>query len=83
MEITTYSNFRQHLKSYLDSVFASRAPLFITRSKGDDVVVLAKADYEGMQETIHLLSNPKNAQRIDEALQEYNQGKGEPKELID
>jgi len=83
MEITTYSNFRQNLKRYLDSILASRDPLFVTRSKGDDIVVLAKTDYESMQETIHLLSSPRNAQRIAEALEEYNKGKGERKELID
>lgn len=83
MEITTYSNFRQNLKRFLDLVFSSREPLFVTRTKGDDVVVLSKTDYESMQETIHLLSVPKNAERIADALDEYRQGKGEQKELLD
>ncbi len=83
MEITTYSNFRQNLKGFLDLVFSARAPLFVTRTKGDDVVVLSKTDYESMQETIHLLSSPKNSERIAIALDEYKQGKGERKELID
>ena len=83
MEITTYSNFRQNLKGFMDMVFKSRVPLFVTRSKGDAVVVLSKTDYESMQETIHLLSSPKNAERIAIALEEYKQGKGERKELTD
>lgn len=83
MEITTYSNFRKNLKGFMDMVFKSRVPLFVTRSKGDDVVVLSKTDYESMQETIHLLSSPKNAERIAIALEEYKQGKGEQKELLD
>ena len=83
MEITTYSNFRQNLKGYLDSIFESRDTLYVTRSKGEDVVVLSKTDYESMKETIHLLSSPKNAERIAIALEEYEQGKGERKELID
>jgi hypothetical protein len=28
------------------------------------VVVMSQADYDGMQETLHLLSSPKNAQRL-------------------
>ncbi|MBN2523388.1 MAG: type II toxin-antitoxin system prevent-host-death family antitoxin [Bacteroidales bacterium] len=83
MEITTYSNFRQNLKGFMDMVFKSRVPLFVTRSKGDDVVVLSMTDYESMQETIHLLSSPKNAERIAIALEEYKQGRGERKELTD
>ena len=63
-------------------VFNSKVPLFVTRTKGDDVVVLTKTDYESMQETIHLLSSPKNAERIAKALDEFKQGKGERKELI-
>lgn len=83
MEITTYTNFRQNLKHYLDLIFSSRIPLFVTRSKGEDVVVLSKTDYDGMQETIHLLSSPKNAERIALALKEYELGKGEVKEIIE
>jgi len=83
MEITTYSNFRQNLKSHLDSIMKKHAPLFVKRSRGEDVVVMSMDDYEGMQETIHLLSSPKNAERIAAALNEYKQGKGTVRKLID
>ncbi len=83
MEITTYSNFRQNLKSYLDSILKTHAPLFVKRSKGEDVVVMSMSDYEGMQETLHLLSSPNNAARINSALKSYNEGKGEEHELIE
>lgn len=82
MEITTYSSFRQNLKAFIDGVVNSHSPLFVTR-KNDEVVVLAKSDYDSMQETLYLLSNPKNAARIANALQEYEQGKGETKDLIE
>lgn len=83
MEITTYSNFRQNLKTFLDKVFTTKSPVFVTRSKGEDVVVLSKDEYEGMQETLHLLSSPKNAQRLKESIEEFERGGGETKELID
>ena len=66
----------------MDKVFESKDPLFVTRSNGEDVVVLSKEDYEGMQETLHLLSSPKNAQRLKESLEEYNRGGGKARELI-
>ncbi len=83
MEITTYSTFRQNLKAFMDTVTGSSAPLFVTRAKGKDVVLLSRADYESMQETLYLLSNPKNASRIAAALEEYENGKGQPQNLIE
>ena len=83
MEITTYSNFRQNLKSFLDSVFNNHTPLSVTRTNGGDVVVLSKEDYERMQETCYLLSSPKNAERIREALKDLDRGKGEQHTLIE
>lgn len=82
MEITSYSHFRQNLKAFMDNVFTSKSPLYVTRSNGEDIVVISKEDYDGMQETLHLLSSPKNAQRLKESIEEYSKGGGEIKELI-
>ncbi len=76
MEITTYTNFRKHLKSFLDNVLIKHSPLFVTRSKGEDIVVLSKSDYESMQETFYLLKSPKNASRLLAGLEEYEKGLG-------
>ncbi|MEX2335810.1 MAG: type II toxin-antitoxin system prevent-host-death family antitoxin [Fulvivirga sp.] len=81
MEITSYSDFRQRLKRWLDQVFEHHMPLIVTRKKGEDVVVLSKSDYDSMLETFYLLKSPRNAQRLMDALQEYEQGKGSEKEL--
>ncbi len=83
MKITTYSSFRQNLKTYLDAILKTHAPLFVKRSRGEDVVVMSMDDYEGMQETIHLLSSPKNAERLAAALDEYNKNKGTNRKLIE
>lgn len=82
MEITTYSNFRQNLKSFLDNVICNHVPLFVTRTNGEDVVVLSKKDYESLTETLHLLSSPKNAERLLQGIEEYEKGGGEEKELL-
>ncbi|PSL03867.1 type II toxin-antitoxin system Phd/YefM family antitoxin [Cecembia rubra] len=83
MEITTYSNFRQHLKSFLDKVFHDRSPLFVTRANGEDVVVMSKTDYESMQETFYLLKSPKNAERLLRGIEEFEEGLGEEKNLFE
>lgn len=76
MEVTTYSNFRQHLKSFLDKVFLNQGPLYISRSNGEDVVVLAKADYESIMETFHLLKSPKMLQDLWKELRNTKKVKG-------
>ncbi|SMO65758.1 type II toxin-antitoxin system Phd/YefM family antitoxin [Solitalea koreensis] len=83
MEITTYSNFRQSLKTFLDKVFTSHSPLFVTRANGEDVVVISKADYESMLETFYLLRSPNNAVRLLRGIEQFNKGQGKERELIE
>lgn len=83
MEITTYTNFRQNLKMFLDDVFNNHNPLFVTRTKGEDIVVLAKSDYEAIQETLHLLGSSKNAERLMSGIEKYNKGEFIEKDLIE
>jgi antitoxin YefM len=40
-------------------------------------------DYNPIQETIHLLKNPKNAQRLYKALAELKAGKHQKRDLIE
>lgn len=83
MDITTYTSFRQNLKSFLDKVFKDHSPLYVTRTNGEDVVVLSKADYESMQETFHLLKSPRNASRLLKGIAEYEKGLGKERNLIE
>jgi antitoxin YefM len=68
------SDFRQNLAAHLDAVEESRAPLFVTRSKGKAFVVISEEEYESMAETLYLMSNPVNAQRLRESIAEMNAG---------
>ncbi len=67
----------------MNLVTESRSPLFVTRQGKEDLVLISKSDYEGMQETFHLMSSPENAKRLNDSLEEYKNGGGEIKELID
>ncbi len=83
MEVTTYSKFRENMKSYLDNVVNDNNPLYVTRANGEDVVVLSKSDYEGLQETYYLMSSPKNAERLLQAIKDLDEGKGIKRNLIE
>ena len=81
MEIASYSEFRQNMKAFLDAVVENHQPLFVTRKMGEEIVVLSKEDYTSLQETLFLLSNPKNATRLKESIQQYKKGKAKKRDL--
>jgi len=74
MGYVSYTELRQNLKKHLDSVCESRAPLVVTRQNGEPVVVISLAEYEALEETLHLLSDPANAERLLRAIREAEAG---------
>lgn len=81
MDIANYSEFRQNMKAYLDAVVEEHKPLYITRKMGEEVVVLSKEDYSSLQETLYLLSSPKNASRLRESIKQVEKGKLKKRKL--
>lgn len=81
MDIANYSEFRQNMKAYLDAVVEEHKPLYITRKMGEEVVVLSKEDYSSLQETLYLLSSPKNASRLRESIKQVEKGKVKKRKL--
>jgi antitoxin YefM len=68
------TEFRQNIATHFDEVIASRAPLLVTRQGSEAVVVMAEGEYESLQETLHLLSTPANAERLRESLAQLHGG---------
>jgi antitoxin YefM len=64
----SYSELRRKLKTACDEVCDRREPLLVKRRRGGDVVLVAKEDYDSLEETAYLLSSPENARRLFEAL---------------
>jgi antitoxin YefM len=83
MQVTTYTDFRQRLKSYLDKVRDNHTPLYVTSANGEDVVVISKSDYESMEETFYLLRSPANATRLLQSIDDYKNGLGKERNLIE
>ena len=75
MGYVSYTKLRQNLKKHLDSVCESRAPLVVTRQSGEPVVMMSLAEYERLEETLHLLRDPANAERLLQSIREAEQGK--------
>ena len=83
MRTETFSNTRANLKAIMDRVVADRAPVKITRQKAEGVVMISESDWESMEETLHLMSSPKNAERLLTAIRGLEAGRGVVHELIE
>ena len=65
MTHVSYTDLRQNLSRYLDEAVNARAPIVVTRQGGKgNVVMISEAEFAGWQETVHLLSSPRNAERL-------------------
>ena len=82
MDVLTYSDTRANLKDVMDRVVADRSPVVVTRKRGESVVMVSLADWNALEETLHLMSSPANAKRLAEAVRQLEAGEGTERELI-
>jgi len=84
MAHVSFTDLRQNMASYFDRVTDDREPLHVTRQGGKgNVVILSEAEFAGWQETVHLLSSPKNAARLLASIRQLDARKGKPRKLVD
>ncbi|MGA3001122.1 MAG: type II toxin-antitoxin system prevent-host-death family antitoxin [Acetobacteraceae bacterium] len=84
MAHVSFTDLRQNMASYFDRVTDDREPLLVTRQGGKgNVVILSEEEFAGWQETVHLLSSPKNAARLLASIRQLDAGEGRARELVD
>lgn len=83
MRIVNFSDARNGLKDVCDQVIQDADAVVIHRRDAPNVVVMSQADYDGMQETLYLLSSPRNAQRLLDSIAEIKAGKAKLHPLIE
>lgn len=82
MQAISYSFARDNLKAVLDKVVADRAPVAIARQRGEGAVLISESEWASIEETLHLLSSPRNAERLLAAVRGLETGEGEERELL-
>jgi len=75
MDTITYTAARQNLTKTMDAVCENHTPIIITRQKAEPVVMMSLADFNSIQETAYLLSNPANAERLRASVADAESGK--------
>jgi antitoxin YefM len=82
MQAISYSQARENLKAVIDKVIADRAPLAITRQRGEGAVLISESEWASIEETLYLLRSPANAERLLEAIKGLDAGEGVERDLI-
>ncbi len=77
MDATTYSNFRQNLKDYMNRINDNSETIIVTSKDEKNVVVMSQNDYNNIIENIYLFSNEANRAHITESIAEMNSGEYE------
>jgi antitoxin YefM len=83
MNIVSFTEARNNLKSVLDQVVNDADCTVITRRDSEDAVVMSLDYYNSLMETVHLLKSPANAAHLSRSIEQYRQGKGQTRELVD
>jgi antitoxin YefM len=81
MPVLTYTDARNGLASAMDRVVADREAAIITRTGRESVVMVAQGEWDAIQATLHLLSSPRNATRLHDAIAELDAGGGQEHRL--
>jgi antitoxin YefM len=83
MQVISFTQARSQFKSVIDRVVADCDATLIHRRDGENAVLLSETAYNSMMETLYLLSNPANAKRLMQAVEQDRQGKARARQLLD
>lgn len=83
MGYVTFTDFRNNLATHLDKLEEDRVELIVTRQNRTPSVIMLLSEWEGMKETLHLLSTKANAERLLAAMADADAGRAVERDLIE
>ena len=82
MQVISYSEARNSLKSVLDSVNDNADVTIINRRDAGNAVVMSLDHYNSIIETLYLMQSPANAAHLAESIAQLKAGKATTQKLI-
>ncbi len=80
--VITFAEAQEHLASFLDKAVEGKEVIIVRRDNAGDAAIIAADEFRSLMETVHLLSSPRNAQRLLSALDRALKGKGKEMSLV-
>ena len=76
MKTATFTDFRQNLKKYFDSVIDDSDAVIINREGGSGIVIMSLDEYNSLVETEYIMSSAETMKRIKAGTQSIAEGRG-------
>jgi antitoxin YefM len=83
MQVVSYSDLRRDMKTIMDKVQDRHEPAIVTRKHDGHMVLMSLDDYNAIEETAYLLSNPDTAVRLMKGIEDVKAGKVILKDIKD
>lgn len=83
MQAVTLKEAKLNLERIVEQVIADAEPAIVVTESGEQVVFLSLDEYNSWKETLYLLSNPANADRLRKSMAEAQEGKAQERELLE
>jgi len=83
MDVITYSEARANLKGIMDQVVSDRTHVVVTRQKAESIVMVSLEDWNAIEETMYLLSNRTNSDRLRQSIEQLDGQGGNERGLIE
>ena len=81
MQVISYSEARNSLKTVLDTVTNDMDVTIINRRDAANAVIMSLDHYNSIMETMHLLQSPANAARLAESINQLKAGNATAQKL--
>ncbi|WP_027389714.1 type II toxin-antitoxin system prevent-host-death family antitoxin [Chrysiogenes arsenatis] len=82
MQVVSFTEARNNLKSIFDAVYCDHDEVIIHRKGKENVVIIPFDEYRSMKETQYLLSGTKNRERLLVSLEKVRCGKGFERDVV-
>jgi len=82
MNVVSFTEARNSLKSVLNRVIDDADCTIITRRDTEDAVVMSLDYYNGLMETVYLLKSPSNVEHLDASIEQFRRGETQEHELL-
>ena len=83
MIAVNYTQFRNKMKSHMDTVTDDYETVVVTRKENKNVVIISEETYNNLIENIHVMGNKANYDWLMESKKQLESGKAKRRELIE
>ena len=81
MDAKTFKDAEADLDASMDAAVGNHEPVIVTREGKPAVVIMSLADWNGWQETVHLMRNPTAYQQLKDSIAQAERGELVEKDL--